>query len=384
MKRQRLVAIFLFMVGFMAISTACKSNNNAPPQPKTSQIESQPFGSADGQAVTLYTLRNQQGMEVAITNFGATVVALKVPDRQGKLADVVLGYDDLPGYEHDKSFFGATIGRYGNRIAHGKFTLNGTTYTLAKNDGENHLHGGVKGFNKRVWTAKEVSTAQAPALQLTYRSQDGEEGYPGNLAVQVTYTLTADNALRIDYLATTDKPTVVNLTNHSYFNLAGQGDILQHQLRLHAGRFTPVGATLIPTGELRSVTGTPFDFTTATAIGARIHQDDQQLKFGRGYDHNFVLDGSPGTLRPAAEVYEPTSGRVMEVLTTEPGIQFYSGNFLDGTVTGKGGNKYPHRAAFCLETQHYPDSPNQSAFPTTVLNPGQQYKTTTVYKFSAR
>ncbi len=386
MKLQMLLASRLGITAIVALAlmAGCKHTAEATFEVQP-QMQTKNFGTTpDGKPVTLYTLRNKQGMEVSITNFGAAVVALKTPDRQGKFADVVLGYDDLAGYENDKSFFGATIGRYGNRIAHGKFTLNGKAFTLAKNDGENHLHGGVKGFNKVVWEAKDVSAADGPALQLDYTSKDGEEGYPGNLAVQVTYTLTNNNELRIDYRATTDKPTVVNLTNHSYFNLAGQGDILQHQLRLNAGKFTPVDATLIPTGELRSVTGTPFDFSTPTAIGARIGNDDEQLKFGKGYDHNFVLDGSLGTLRPAAQVYEPTTGRVMDVLTTEPGIQFYSGNFLDGKAHGKSGTMYQHRSAFCLETQHFPDSPNKSSFPTTVLNPGTQYQTTTIYRFSAR
>ena len=322
-----------------------------------------------------------------ITNFGAAVVSLKVPDRHGKTDDVVLGYDDLDGYLHDKSYFGATVGRYANRIAHGKFTLNGTTYTLAKNDGENHLHGGVRGFNKVVWEAKDVSIAGAAALQLNYLSKDGEEGYPGNLSVQVTYTLTNNNELKIDYSATTDKDTVVNLTHHSYFNLAGQGkgDILQHQLLLHASRFTPVDATLIPTGEIRSVKGTPLDFASATAIGSRIGQDDEQLKLGHGYDHNFVLDGgTEGAPVLAAQVYEPSSGRVMEVWTTQPGVQFYSGNFLDDTIRGKSGSTYRRRAAFCLETQHFPDSPNKPNFPSTILKPGSQFKSSTTYKFSSR
>ena len=322
-----------------------------------------------------------------ITNFGAAVVSLKVPDRHGKTDDVVLGYDDLDGYLHDKSYFGATVGRYANRIAHGKFTLNGTTYTLAKNDRENHLHGGVRGFNKVVWEAKDVSTAGAAALQLNYLSKDGEEGYPGNLSVQVTYKLTSNNELKIDYAATTDKDTVLNLTHHSYFNLAGQGkgDILQHQLLLHASRFTPVDATLIPTGEIRSVKGTPLDFASATAIGSRIGQDDEQLKLGHGYDHNFGLDGGTECAPVlAAQVYEPSSGRVMEVWTTQPGVQFYSGNFLDDTIRGKSGSTYPRRAAFCLETQHFPDSPNKPNYPSTVLKPGSQFRSSTTYKFSSR
>lgn len=357
-----------------------QTTNSAP-------IKKQSFGTTlDGKEMTLYVLKNTSGMEVSITNFGATVVSIKTPDRNGKLADVVLGYDDVAGYESDKSYFGATIGRYGNRIAHGKFTLNGKTYQLPKNDGENTLHGGPKGFNKVVFDAKDISTPAAPALQLRYLSKDGEEGFPGNLSVVVTFTLTNSNELRIDYEATTDQPTVVNLTNHSYFNLAGegQGDILQHQLKLKASRFTPVDGTLIPTGEIRAVKGTPFDFTRATAIGARINQPEEQLKFGKGYDHNFVLNRIEPGLLVAAEVYEPTSGRVLQVLTTEPGIQFYTGNFLDGTVHGKGGKAYGHRTAFCLETQHFPDSPNDSKFPSTVLNAGAKYRTITIYKFSTR
>jgi len=353
-----------------------------------SGMHKQVFGkTTDGQEVDLYLLTNQNGVEAAITNFGATVVSLRVPDRHGKVADVVLGYVDLDGYIHDKSHFGATVGRYANRIAHGKFSLNGTTYTLAKNNGENHLHGGIRGFDKVVWTAKDVSTPAASVLQLNYLSKDGEEGYPGNLPAQVTYTLTNNNKLRIEYAATTDKDRIINLTNHSYFNLAGQGqgDILQHQLRLHASRFTPVDATLIPTGAIRRVKGTPFDFTRSTAIGSRITQDDEQLKLGQGYDHNFVLDGD-GRGKPvlAAEVYEPTSGRTMEVWTTEPGIQLYTGNFLDGTARGKAGTTYPRRSAFCLETQHFPDSPNHPNFPSTILKPGTRFKSTTIYKFSAR
>jgi len=349
-----------------------------------SKMQKQSFGKTDdGQQVDLYTLKNQHGMEAAITNYGGTVVTLKVPDRNGKLDDVVLGYDKLEDYAAGKAYFGAIIGRYANRIAHAQFTLNGTTYTLAKNDGDNHLHGG---FNKRVWTAKDVSGSAGQALELTYLSKDGEEGFPGNLSVKVVYTLTDQNELKIDYSATTDKDTVLNLTNHCYFNLAGQGngDILQHQLTIRADRFTPVDANLIPTGDLRSVKGTPFDFTTATVIGARIDQDDQQLKLGRGYDHNWVLNGdASGSLTVAAQAYEPRSGRLLEVSTTEPGLQFYTGNFLDG-IQGKQGKVYNRRYAFCLETQHFPDSPNHPNFPSTVLKPGQHYQTTTVYKFSTK
>lgn len=351
-------------------------------------MKKQPFGKTeDGRSVDLYTLTNKSGMEVAITNFGGIVVALKVPDRNGKLDDVVLGYDNLDGYTSNTAYFGAIIGRYGNRIAHGEFALDGVTYHLPQNDGDNTLHGGKVGFNKRVWTAKDVSGSQGPALELTYLSKDGEEGFPGNLNVRVVYTLTDKNELRIEYFATTDKPTVVNLTNHSYFNLAGQGngDILGHEVALHADRFTPVDQVLIPTGELRAVKGTPFDFTKPTAIGARINQDDQQLKVGRGYDHNWVLNsGGRGGLSLAAEAYDPKSGRVLDVLTTEPGIQFYTGNFLDGTIHGKGGKVYNLRYGFCLETQHFPDSPNHPSFPPTLLKPGQEYKSTTGFRFSTR
>jgi len=349
-----------------------------------SKMQKQSFGKTDdGQQVDLYILTNKHGMEAAISNYGGTVVTLEVPDRDGKLDDVVLGYDKLEDYAAGKAYFGAIVGRYANRIAHAQFTLDGTTYTLAKNDGDNHLHGG---FNKRVWTAKDVSSSAGQALELTYLSKDGEEGFPGNLSVKVVYALTDQNELKIDYSATTDKDTVLNLTNHCYFNLAGQGngDILQHQLTIRADRFTPVDANLIPTGELRSVKGTPFDFTTATVIGARIDQDDQQLKLGRGYDHNWVLNGdASGSLTLAAQAYEPRSGRLLEVSTTEPSIQFYTGNFLDG-IRGKQGKVYNRRYAFCLETQHFPDSPNHPKFPSTVLKPGQHYQTTTVYKFSTR
>jgi len=340
----------------------------------------------DGGSADLYVLKNQGGVEVSITNFGGIVVTIKAPDRQGKPGDVVLGSDSLDGYVKHTAYFGAAIGRYGNRIAHGKFSLDGVTYTLAQNNGENSLHGGTKGFNKVLWEARDISTKEQPALELKYTSKDGEEGYPGNLSVTVTYTLTNQNELKIDYTATTDKKTVVNLTNHSYFNLAEPGgDILKHVLMLNADEFTPVDAGLIPTGELREVQGTPFDFRQPTAIGARIAQDDEQLKLGKGYDHNFVLrNKKPGSLVLAARVAEPTTGRALEVWTTEPGVQFYSGNFLDGTIHGKGGQVYQRRSGFCLETQHFPDSPNHPNFPTTVLKPGERYHTTTIYKFSAQ
>jgi len=349
------------------------------------KITHESFGkTADGQNVELYTLTNRRGAEAKITNYGGIVTALKLPDRNGKFDDIVLGFDNLDAYLKGHPYFGALIGRYGNRIAKGRFTLDGVEYKLAVNNGENHLHGGIKGFDKVVWHAKPLKVPAGAALELTYLSKDGEEGYPGNLSVKVTYTLTEANELKIDYAATTDKATVLNLTHHSYFNLAGQGngDILSHQLMLNASSFTPTDAGSIPTGELKSVVGTPFDFTKATPIGARINQDDQQLKFAHGYDHNFVVNGKIGQLRRAAVVSEANSGRVMEVWTTEPGIQFYTGNFLDGTLTGKDGKVYQQRFGFCLETQHYPDSPNKPNFPPTVLPKGQFYHTTTIYRFS--
>ena len=353
------------------------------------RIQVSNFGQTkSGDTVCRFVLTNTKGVEAVVISYGAALVSLQAPDRNGKSADIVLGYDSLDGYEQDQSFFGATIGRYGNRIAGGQFTLDGTVFHLPKNDGPNSLHGGSRGFNKRIWTGVDRSRADAQVLELTYTSQDGEEGYPGTLKVQVTYTLPAEaNELRIDYSATTDKDTVVNLTNHSYFNLSGVAsqEILEHRLLLRALEFTPVDSTLVPTGELRAVCCGPFDFRKATAIGARINQGDEQLKFGKGYDHNWVLERTDkGGLQVAAEVFEPTSGRVLEVLTTEPGIQFYSGNFLDGTVRGKGGQLYGHRTGFCLETQHFPDSPNHQNFPSTVLRPGQVYRTTTVFRLTTR
>lgn len=341
----------------------------------------------EGESIDLYTLTNKNGVEAAITNYGGAVVSLKVPDRNGALEDIVLGYDSVDGYVSNKSYFGALIGRYGNRIGHAQFSLDGKTYTLAKNNGENSLHGGVKGFNKVVWTAKEVPAKDGQALELTYLSKDGEEGFPGNLQVRVVYTLTDSNELKIEYFATTDKKTVVNLTNHSYFNLMGvgqgMGDILGHVLMIEADKFTPVDSGLIPTGELRDVAGTPFDFREPTAIGTRIDANDEQIRLGGGYDHNFVLRRKAGEgMALAARVKEPASGRILEVWTTEPGVQFYTGNFLDGSAHGKGGVAYGKRSAFCLETQHFPDSPNQQKFPSGVLNTGGHYHTTTIYKFS--
>ena len=348
------------------------------------KVTSQPFGKMpDGTPVEIYTL-SDGAFEARIATYGGIVVSLKAPDRNGKPADVVLGFDDLDGYVANfngpsSAFFGAIIGRYANRIARGSFTLDGQKYSLPLNNGENTLHGGPHGFNNVVWKARPV----ANGVELSYLSKDGEAGYPGNLSAVVRYTLVKAD-LRIEYWATTDKDTVVNLTNHSYFNLAGQGDILNHQLTLHASRFTPVDAGLIPTGERKPVESTPFDFRKATAVGARINTDDEQLHRGRGYDHNWVLDSSGGKLAEAAEVYDPGSGRVLKVLTDQPGIQFYSGNFLDGSIKGKAGKADEFRSALCLETQHFPDSPNHPDFPTTELKPGARYHTVTVYSFSTR
>jgi aldose 1-epimerase len=372
-----------------AVAGACAASFAAcaPADAGKSVPTKKAFGkTADGQAVDLYTLRNAKGAEATITNYGGIVVTLKMPDKHGKFDDIVLGYDSLEGYLEKTPYFGCLVGRYGNRIGGAQFTLDGKTYTLSKNDGPNSLHGGVKGFDKVVWDAKPLATKDGPALELTYLSKDGEEGYPGNLKVTALYTLTDDNALRLDFTATTDKPTVVNLTHHSYFNLAGQGkgDILGHEVYINSDKTTPVDKTLIPTGELASVEGTPFDFRKPTTIGARINDPDQQLQYGPGYDHNWVINKSAGELGLQARVYEPTTGRVMEVISTEPGLQFYAGNFLDGTIKGKGGVVYQHRTGFCMEPQHFPDSPNKPQFPSTELRPGQTYKNTIIYKFSAR
>jgi len=348
------------------------------------KVASQSFGKTpDGTSVEIYTLSDGP-YEARIMTYGGVLVSLKVPDRNRKLADVVLGFDDVAGYVANfngsaDAYFGAIIGRYANRIAHGSFVLDGKKYSLPLNNGENTLHGGPHGFNNVVWKATPV----ANGVELSYLSKDGEAGFPGNLTAMVRYTLEKGD-LRIEYSASTDQDTVVNLTNHSYFNLAGQGDILGHELTLHASRFTPVDAGLIPTGELKNVEGTPFDFRAATAVGARIKADDNQLRLGRGYDHNWVLDGGGGRLTEAAELYDPSSGRVMKVLTDQPGIQFYTGNFLDGSIKGKAGKPYELHGALCLETQHFPDSPNHPSFPTTELKPKQRYHTVTVFSFSTR
>jgi len=372
----------------IAAATACTTeapSRNASPAPTAaapSNTVRTPFGTLpDGTPVELFTITNAQGVEVRAMTYGGIIVSLRVPDRDGKLDDVVLGYDDAASYARNNSpFFGAIIGRYGNRIAQGRFPLDGKTYKLATNNGPNHLHGGLKGFDKVVWRGEPIKDGVA----FTYTSRDGEEGYPGTLSARVTYTLNERNDLSIAYEATTDKPTVVNLTQHTYFNLAGQGarDVLGHVLRLDAMRYTPVDATLIPTGELASVDGTPLDFRQPTPIGAHIADDDPQIKNGSGFDHNFVLNRTDEGLQHAARVVEPTTGRVLDIATTEPGVQFYSGNFLDGTITGKGGRVYAKRTGFCLETQHYPDSPNQPKFPSTTLRPGQSYRSRTVWTFS--
>jgi aldose 1-epimerase len=346
-------------------------------------ISKAPFGKTpEGVSVDIYTLRNRKGMEARIATYGGIVVSLNTPDKAGKFDDVVLGYEHLDDYIKRNPYFGALVGRYGNRIAKGKFTLNGKKYALPINNGVNHLHGGVKGFDKVVWEAKPMETPEGPALQLRYLSKDGEEGYPGNLSVTATYTLTQDNALRLDFEATTDQETICNLTHHSYFNFHGGGDVMDYLVQINAETFTPVDAAQIPTGELKPVAGTPFDFRKPQAIGARIHSPDEQLKHAKGYDHNWVFDKPAGQLGLAARVADTRSGRCMEVWTTEPGMQFYAGNFLDGTITGKGKRAYHYRHAFCMEPQHFPDSPNQPQFPSVVLKPGKVYKNTIIYKFS--
>jgi aldose 1-epimerase len=348
------------------------------------EIEKQFFGRTDeGQPVDIYHLSNKTGMELAITNFGGAVVELRAPDREGRPADVVLGFESLSEYLAHREYFGAIIGRYANRIAGGSFILNGKEYRLDCNDGGNHLHGGIKGFNKVLWQAEVMGDEHQVALSLTYFSRDREEGYPGNLRVNVIYRLTDGNVFKIDYAATTDLPTIVNLSHHSYFNLAGQGsgDILDHELMIDADHFTPVDQALIPTGEVRAVSGTGLDFRRITRIGDRIDNDEEQLQYGGGYDHNFVLNMQDGHLKLAAKVYEPISGRTMELHTTEPGLQFYSGNMMGDSGIGKAGCKYRKRYGLCLEPQHFPNSPNRPDFPSTVLNPGQVYRQTSAYKF---
>ena len=371
MKNRCVIALALFSTLFLCSATPA-------------QISVQDFDN-----VQLYTLTNKNGVTVKVTNFGAIITSIIVPDRNGEMADIALGYNHLESYINavDKPYFGAVVGRYGNRIAAGKFTIDGAEYSLATNNGPNHLHGGTIGFDKVVWDAHPVAGVDWNGLQLKYLAKDGEEGYPGNLDISVTYKLTDKNELACEYHATTDKATPVNLTQHTYFNLKGEGSgtILGHELMLNADHFTPTDATAIPTGKIAPVKGTPFDFTTAKPIGRDINKKDQQLEFGFGYDHNFVIrNGTKPGIRLAARVYEPTTGRVMEVHTEEPGIQLYCGNFLNGKLVGKSGKPYVHRGGFCLETQHYPDSPNQPNFPSSIVRPGKPYKTTTVFKFSAK
>lgn len=352
----------------------------------SSSVKEEPYGKMpDGKLVSVFTLTNATGMTMRVINYGGIITSLTMPDRNGNMADIVLGYDSLGAYLKSNPYFGALIGRYGNRIAKGKFSLDENAYQLDTNNNGNHLHGGDNGFDKVFWNIAEHKTAEGPALKLTYESADMEEGYPGKLNVEVIYTLTNSNELKIDYTATTDKKTIVNLTQHSYFNLSGgTTDILSHQLLINADHFLPVDKTLIPTGELKPVEGTPFDFTSLREIGSRINEDNEQLKYGNGYDHNWVLNKATEGLHHAATLFDPSSGREVTVHTTEPGIQFYSGNFLDGSLTGKRNTKYNFRTGLCLETQHFPDSPNQSKFPSVVLTPGEKYSSHTVYRFSVR
>ena len=343
------------------------------------KVSSRKFGTmCDGEEVRIFSIANDRGMEVGVINYGGIITSIKVPDRVGRLDDVVLGHDSLDGYLYRSRYFGALIGRFANRIARGRFPLNGVEYQLAINNGRNHLHGGGRGFDKVVWAAQEIDEG----VELTYLSKDGDEHYPGNLKATVTYRLNDANELRVDYYATTDRDTIVNLTNHSYFNLAGSGTILDHELQIEADSFTPIDETLIPTGEIRSVRETPMDFRSPTAIGVLIGNDDDQLRIAGGYDHNFVLRGGAGTLRIAARIHEPQSGRVMQVITTQPGLQLYSGNYLDGTLVGRNGRAYLKNSGCCLEAQHFPNSPNQPNFPSTILRPGEKYHHTTIYRFS--
>ena len=378
-------ALVLSLAGLAA---ACgREPSSAPVQKPAPGFTLTPFGrTPDDKLVEVINLRNSAGIEARVLTYGGIILSLRTPDRTGALDDIVLGFDDLAPYFTKSPYFGCIIGRYGNRIAKGRFTLDGKPYTLAANNSPNHLHGGVKGWDKVVWAAAPFNNTDGVGVVLTYTSADGEEGYPGTVKASVKYTLNDQNQLTVDYEATTDKPTVINLTQHSYFNLAGTkaNDILGHELLINANSYTPVDPTLIPTGQIAPVEGTPFDFRKATPIGARIKDANEQLKRGGGYDHNFVLVRNTPTLAHAARVVEPVTGRMLDIFTDEPGIQFYSGNFLDGTLTGKGGRTYGHRAGFCLETQHFPDSPNRPNFPSTVLRPGETYHSKTVFSFGTK
>lgn len=349
-------------------------------------VNSQQFGTFEGQPVMLFTLTNQNGMVAQITDYGGVVVSLKTPNRDGKFENVVLGFSDFASYKNDEGYFGAIVGRCANRIANGKFSLEGKDYQLATNNGPNHFHGGHRGFNKRHWKPTPSMQDGQPQLKLEYHSPDGEEGYPGNLHVANTYTITNANALKIEYRATTDQPTLCNLIHHSYWNLGGPSSdtILDHELQFHCDKFLPTDKNAIPTGELRNAKGTPFDFLEPHRIGERIEAEDEQISIGRGYDHNFVINGKRGNLRPVARVHDKKSGRVMELLTTDVGVQFYSGNFFDGSVVGSKGKPFSHRIAFCLECQRFPNSPNEPEFPSATLRPGEVYEKTTVYRFSTQ
>ena len=381
-------AAALLAAASLILPVSCASHSSPAPGAETAaraEITHASFGTAPtGEPVELYTLTNAHGMRVRAMSYGGIIQSLRVPDRNGNFDDVVLGFDDLAGYVKDSPYFGAIIGRYGNRIAHGTFTIDGNTYHVPINDGQNSLHGGIRGFDKVVWHVAPFENRDGQGLVFTHLSPDGDQGYPGNLNVKVTYTLNDRNELIIDYEATTDKPTPINLTNHSYFNLAGEGhgNVLEHEVQIEASHYTPVDSTLIPTGEIAPVEGTPFDFRRPTAIGARINEPNQQLRYAGGYDHNWVLDRTGPGVAHIAHVLEPTTGRTLDVYTTEPGVQFYTGNFLNGSVVGKSGHAYVHRGAFCLETQHYPDSPNHPNFPSTILRPGQTYHSRTVFAFN--
>jgi aldose 1-epimerase len=376
---------WLCLISLVA-AAGCSAPPATPPPttPAGPVVKREAFGTVAGRPVEQLTLTNKNGVEIRAITYGGIITSIKTPDRAGAMGDIVLGFDSIDGYLGGHPYFGAIIGRYGNRIAKGRFTIDTQEYTLATNNGPNHLHGGIKGFDKQIWSAEILPPmAGQSSVVFAYTSADGEEGYPGKLIVEVTYTLNDSNELTVDYLARTDKATHVNLTQHSYFNLAGGGDILGHELTIGADRYTPVDATLIPTGEIAPVEGTPFDFRQSTAIGARIDAPHPQIKVGPGYDHNWVLNRTGDGLKHAARVIEPRSGRTLDVSTTEPGMQFYAGNFLDGKLIGKGGQSYGRRSGFCLETQHFPDAPNQPGFPTTLVKPGQEYKSRTVFTFGA-
>jgi aldose 1-epimerase len=371
---RRYLILILFVSGLLCGHLSAEANH----------MKKELFGTtSDGRPVDLYTLSNSAGTEMRVTNYGGIIVSLRVADRNGKMADVVLGHDELKGYFDNSPYLGAIIGRYANRIAGGKFKLDGVEYKLATNNGPNSLHGGLKGFNQALWDASTSFGDKGESIAFSYTSKDGDEGYPGNLQIKVSYTLTNQNEVIVDYMATSDKATPVNLTQHTYFNLQGEGagNILAHEITLHADRFTPVDKNLIPTGQILSVKGTPLDLTSPTAMGAHMDATFEQIALARGYDHNFVISRKNDSLELAARVREPVSGRVLEVYTTEPGIQFYTGNFLDGSVKGKQGHMYQQRSGFCLETQHFPDSPNHPNFPSTILRPGATFHSTTIFKF---